>query len=376
MIHINYFKENKQKTLGVLLVIVLAILAISFVITATTSSILATEEAALVEPLNAFTMVIPSPENPVLQQRLVDAIEKDDNVEECYRGYVATTSMETLFGSIDTYSLFLNNQKGLEKLISSCGLMLIQGELPTVVANGEDVEMYQLVMHEDLLKNKNLKVGDDIWLSDGYYKICGALSGKCVVSIGTRSRFLDSYGLDEATVVAFAFPKGEVEVMNGTLTKALADTKENHSVYELAQQKKAIEDSFETANFFLMLIYIVVVLIISLTLCLFIANVYSERMDEFAILCAIGYSKKSVCRMVSKELIFLSFVGWGLGYGLSFVMLYILRQTLFAPKGLMMPIFSPLALIVSLLLPIAVLCFATWTVSRKLKRQDLISLIR
>lgn len=376
MIHINYFKENKRKTLGILVVIVLAILAISFVITATTSSILATEEAALLEPLKAFTMVMPSPENPVLQQELIDAIERDSNVASYYRGYVESTSMETLFGSINTYSLFLNDEEGLDNLITSCDLILTQGELPSVSASDEVVEIYQLAMHEDLLKNKGLKVGDDIWLSDGYYKICGALSGKSVVSIGTRSRFLDNYGLTEAAVVALVFPKISVETMNATLMEALVATKENHSVYELEQQRKAIDDSFETANFFLMFIYIVIVLIISLTLCLFIANVYNNRMGEFAILCAIGYSKKDVCCMVSRELFFLSAVGWFMGYTLSFGMLYILKQTIFAPNGLVMPMFSPLALIVSLLLPVAILIFATWTVFKKLKRQDLISLIR
>lgn len=376
MIYINYFKENKRKTIGVLVVIVLAIMAISFVITATTSSILATEKAALVEPLKNFTIVTPSPENPVLQESLIDAIKKDDNVAKFYWGYVETNSMETLFGSIDTYNLFVNDQNGISKLISDCDLSLVGGTLPDVIENGETVELYQLVMHEALLKNKNLNVGDYIWLSDGCYKICGVLSGNCVVSIGTRSRFLDSYGLGDSNVVAFAFPKEDVEIMNKTLIKKLVNTKENFAVYEFAEQKKAIEDSFETANFFLMFIYIVVVLIISLTLCLFIVNVYNARMDEFAILCAIGYTKKSVCRMISRELILLSVVGWILGYGLSFGMLFILKQALFAPKGLIMPMFSYLALIVSLLLPIGVLCFATGTVFWKLKRKDLISMIR
>ena len=80
--------------------------------------------------------------------------------------------------------------------------------------------------------------------------------------------------------------------------------------------------------------------------------------------------------MISRELILLSVVGWILGYGLSFGMLFILKQALFAPKGLIMPMFSYLALIVSLLLPIGVLCFATGTVFWKLKRKDLISMIR
>ena len=376
MIHINYFKENKKKTAGVLSVIVLAILAISFVITATTSSILATEKAALTEPLKAFTLITPSPENPVLQQNLVEIIKNENNAAAYYKGYAQTVPMETLFGSISTYSLFLNDKVGLDRLVSGCGLTLKEGKMPEIVSSTEKIEMYQLAMHEDLLKNKKLKIGDSIWLSDGYYTICGVLSGKSIVSIGTRSRFLDSYGLNGAAVAAFVFPEGAIDVMNRSLLKALAVTGENYSYYEFEEQEKSIENSFETANFFLMFIYIVVVLIISLTLCLFIVNVYNARMNEFAILCAIGYTKKNVCGMIFRELLLLSAIGWTLGYGLSFVMLFILKQTLFAPKGLAMPMFSSLALIVSLLLPIAVLCFAALSVFRKLKRQDLISLIR
>lgn len=377
MIRINYFKENKKKTIGIIAVISLAILAIAFVVTATTSSILETETSALVKPLNSFTMITPSPENPVLQDAIVNAVDDCKEVKKTQKGYVQTISMETLFGSINTFCVYINDSETVKELLSSCSLKVSAGVLPEVVKNADtEIKNYQVAMHESLLKNKKLKVGDDIWLEDGYYKICGALSGDKIMSIGSRSRFIDNYHLNDATVVEFVFPKTSVAAMNESLDKELKQVKENYSIYEYEKQEQAIEESFETANFFLMWIYIVVVLIISVTLCMFIVNVYNNRIDEFAILCSIGYTKKSINRMVLKEVALLSLWGWSVGYILSLGMLYVFRKILFEPKGLVMPLFSVLALIISLFLPISVLFIASSTVSRKLKKQDLISLIR
>lgn len=380
MIHINYFKENKGRMISIMSIIVLAILCISFVVTATTSSIQATEESALIEPFRHFTAVVPSSENAVLQEEFINEVNENESVGEAWNCYIQLVNMDTLFGTIETMSFFMNEDKGITRIMNSCGLSVAEGKLPKASDVYTEDYVYELAMHERLLKNYGYSVGDYIWLDDGYYKIVGSLSGDSLISIGSRSRFIDQYQLNDKVTSYLVFPKKAITDMNDTLFTAInqicTDTGENVSWYTLEAQKSMVEDEFETATMFLLWIYVVVILIISLSLCMFIYNIYHARIDEFAILCAIGYQKKQITRMILAELSYVSFFGWLIGYGLSFLLLMALRAMLFTPKGLIMPLFSKSALWICLALPIVVLVFTTVIITRKLSKQDLISLIR
>lgn len=380
MIHINYFRNNKGKMISIMSIIVLAILCISFVVTATTSSIKATETAALIEPFRRFTAIVPSSENAVLQEEFITSVDSNQQVEEAWNCYIQLIHMDTLFGTMDTMSFFLNEEKGVSKLMESCNLQVAEGVLPKESHDDSEDYVYELAMHERLLENYGYQVGDYIWLDDGYYKIVGSLSGDSIISLGTRSRFVDQYQLSGVITTYLAFPKESIEKMNDALLSDIEqickDTGENVSRYTLDDQVRMVQEEFETASMFLLWIYVVVILIISLSLCMFIYNIYNARIDEFAILCAIGYRKQQITKMILSELAYVSFFGWVIGYGLSFLLLSALRAILFTPKGLIMPLFSWSALWICLALPIVVLLITVFTVTRKLSKQDLISLIR
>jgi len=126
-----------------------------------------------------------------------------------------------------------------------------------------------------------------------------------------------------------------------------------------------------------LLIPIIAIVAIVIALVVGIANriAFTRRLSEFGLLYAAGRSRRWLTRRLTMETAALASVGWVMGIGLSWLILYALKLAVFAPRGhdLNVMTLAPAAPVI--LVPISVIGFTLISVSRVLSRLDPVSVV-
>ena len=143
-----------------------------------------------------------------------------------------------------------------------------------------------------------------------------------------------------------------------------------------AAQNNSLYQGNEYLDGLVMLVPIVIIATTAFALVIVIVNwiALSRRLPELGISHALGHSKKWLIRRLTMETATLASVGWAMGIGLSWLVLYILKVTLFVPQGHDLPIIqlSALGLVP---LPMAVSGFTFIGVRRILSRLDPVAIV-
>lgn len=373
----KYYKENKKKAAVVTVTLFLAVFCISF-ITTLVNSIFINAKDSNIAPLSKFTMIEPPRGQTFIKQETLDDIEDMNTVDVIYKAMLNNTSLTTVLGNTSAPIIFLNNESDLNNVFEKCDLKLTNGRMPKFGS-------YELIMHSSMLKNKDLKVGDKFgdevdsseWVS-GTYEIVGEFSGESVISLGTDNYYLNSLkesgvDIEKNSMFAIAYPKDDdIDSMNDELgkidSKTAFITSRNTVLKSFDEQMKSIDS---------ILSLIIVVVTFGMAVCVgaLIMNFYGQRNNEFAILFAIGYSKKNIRRLISGELLYISLLGWTIGYLFSFVCFIFIDKWLFEPLGQRMAFFSLYGLIYTLIVPLLVFLCASIPVLRSLTKKDLVTVI-
>ncbi|HVT11934.1 MAG TPA: ABC transporter permease [Fimbriimonadaceae bacterium] len=105
-------------------------------------------------------------------------------------------------------------------------------------------------------------------------------------------------------------------------------------------------------------------------------NIYlSQRLVEFGLLQALGYTKRQLFRRVFKESAIVVVAGWVLGVGLGYVLLFIVKRTLMDPNAYEVLVNDPVAFRYTLPIPIAIMLVAGLTVYLRFRNFDPVSVV-
>ncbi|MCP4539672.1 MAG: hypothetical protein GY832_21250 [Chloroflexi bacterium] len=101
----------------------------------------------------------------------------------------------------------------------------------------------------------------------------------------------------------------------------------------------------------------------------------AKRLPEFGILHATGHSKKWLIRRLALETSVLAIVGWALGVGLSWLILFVFQSVYFGPNGHdLNPIsFPPLVPVIPI--PVVVIVFTIFSAKRIFARLDTVAIV-
>ena len=102
---------------------------------------------------------------------------------------------------------------------------------------------------------------------------------------------------------------------------------------------------------------------------------FGQRMDEFAILLAIGHTPRRLLRKVMLEDAAIMATAWTAGTALSFGILAAFKALVLDPRGIPLPFFQAMPVLVSMTLPIVGQLFSTTTVIGRLKKLDPVAII-
>ena len=383
---LKYYWENKKKASLIAVILLLIVLAISAIQSMVVSGF-DSSEATTLRYLQKASIVFSPSGGSFLSDETMGKIEDFEGVKEIIPiDEFEQTVYNSIIAPTESIVLFSDRINSTQELMDRFGLSIKDGRLPN---NNE----YEIVMHEDLLLNKGLKIGDEFggevdeneWMQ-GRYKIVGSLKGKNILSFGTKNfgieMWKDSFRgtLDESDIetifgqprVVLVFPKDSIEQMNSNL-QTLDKNQAQLLTYEIRYSN--LEGEISSIQNVLGIILTIVLIAMGVSVGAIIMIAYNERKSEFGILSAIGYSKRDIVKLVCKEIGLLSLVCTAIGYGISMFLLFILNISMFAPAGKPLTLFSSLGLIFTLIVPVVVFVCSIVPIIRQLKKTDLVSVI-
>lgn len=371
----KYYLSNKRRGISLIFVMALTVFSIYFV-TSLVQSIFSTVEYSNIACLNDFSFVYPVGGSSFLSDETVEKIQKDDSVKKAYPILLEYTVINNIFGTTSGYAAFME-EADIKEIFNDYSLTVTEGRLP-------QENSYELIMHEDMLKNKGLSVGDIFGSAvdegeqiDGKYTITGAFSGDSYMAFGTKSfkqKELEELGLDfqNTTFGLLVTPKADLDTMNTML-----DTMSHNeaAAMTLSYAQKTLKDNVSSIKFLMGVIVIVIAVSISAAVCIVLETTYNDRMEEFGILYAIGYKKSWLFRNIIAEIVVLVFISWILGLILSYGVLSLVAKSVFEPMGQMLSIVSIQSLLYTIIVMVVFVVVTILVTILKFAKKDLIAII-
>lgn len=373
---IKFFIENKKKTAIIIIILLLSVTVVSF-ITSLVTSIIKDATNANLKPYEYCSAIGKTSNALFIKDSIVDMVESYAETEKVVPVIDSYTSFQAMMGNTSSPVYFISDEEDLKYVMDINHVTLSEGRLP-------QGDVYEVALHENVLKNKHLKIGDSIgddvqddeWLN-GKYKIVGSLKGEALIGFGNKSITADTYknaGLTmDKPIALIIIPKeGQLDNLNNRLDEI---NKKDAKVSNYSSLKKSFDSQISSMNFLLQIIIFVVVLILSISVGALVYIIYMGRSDEFGILYAMGCRKSFIKRLILKELVALSLICWMLGYLLSFGMISALNYFVLTAKGQSLYFFTNTGFINTLSIPIMVLICAAYPILRKLQKWDPIAVI-
>lgn len=371
----KYYLSNKRRGISLIFVMALTVFSIYFV-TSLVQSIFSTVEYSNIACLNDFSFVYPVGGSSFLSDETVEKIQKDDSVKKAYPILLEYTVINNIFGTTSGYAAFME-AADIKEIFNDYSLTVTEGRLP-------QENSYELIMHEDMLKNKGLSVGDTFGSAvddgepiEGTYTITGAFSGNSYMAFGTKSfkqKELEELGLDfkNTTFGLLVTPKTDLDAMNTMLDTMSHD---EAAAMTLSYAQKTLKDNVSSIKFLMGVIAIVIAVSISAAVCIVLETTYNDRMEEFGILYAIGYKKSWLFRNIIAEIVVLVFISWILGLILSYGVLSLVAKSVFEPMGQMLSIVSIQSLLYTIIVMAVFVVVTILVTILKFAKKDLIAII-
>lgn len=371
----KYYLSNKRRGISLIFVMALTVFSIYFV-TSLVQSIFSTVEYSNIACLNDFSFVYPVGGSSFLSDETVEKIQKDDSVKKAYPILLEYTVINNIFGTTSGYVAFMD-EADIGEIFDDYSLTVTEGRLP-------QENSYELIMHEDMLKNKGLSVGDTFGSAvddgepiEGTYTITGAFSGNSYMAFGTKSykqKELEELGLDfkNTTFGLLVTPKTDLDAMNTMLDTMSHD---EAAAMTLSYAQKTLKDNVSSIKFLMGVIVIVIAVSIFAAVCIVLETTYNDRMEEFGILYAIGYKKSWLFRNIIAEIVVLVFISWILGLILSYGVLSLVAKSVFEPMGQMLSIVSIQSLLYTIIVMVVFVVVTILVTILKFAKKDLIAII-
>lgn len=366
----TYFRRNRRRVLPLLLVIVLAVFAVSLT-AVLTGSMIESNKLTWVKPYERYSLLT-APQQP-LNRELVRQLTSSSHVSRVLPVANANIQVYGIFGSEPR--LVLGLQVGdMRWFIKEAGLRLIRGRLPAA-------DRDEVALHEDIVKSKGLQLGDlvgrgvyDNEFLPGKHRVVGIFSGPYPVGLAVYERLKGGGAFSPAAARALlVFPKKGHEPQ---LTAQLAGLpRDRITVATYATEKQRFDR--EVANMDIMIWILNLVTVVTLSLSVGLLNIifFIQRMGEYGILAAIGFRRSFLLRRTLTEVVLVTSVGWGSGLVLSQAIFILISRVIYEPKGIYLTGIDGRVLAYTLPIPVMIALFSLLCVFWYLWRLDPVSIV-
>jgi hypothetical protein len=366
----TYGRRNVRKVLPALIMLTFVVMLV-FVILSTLGGL---RESMLVYTgeFDAWTLVFPKKDTR-LPKTLLQEIGAHPAVDRMIDSRTCFVRVKTLIGPMP-FNLRAGRRDENEFLLERVNARLREGRMPESGTN-------EVAIHENIMKANGWSLGrefgvdvdEEDWML-GRFKIVGILKGPVPVGVcsfeylNSPLQYAFSAKLWEREIVV-AKP-GRTAELNAFL-RTLKDVK----VYDKARAVDDVTQGFDRIILVFRFISILLIIVVSFVVGLINNIFFAQRIDEFAVLMAIGLTQRRIFRMVAGETAGLMTLSWTLGLALGLAVFHTFCALVMEPRGIPLPLWQPGPFLISLTLPVVAQVFAVVTVLGKFRRLDPVTII-
>lgn len=368
--NLKYYKHNKGK-LALLVIPLFLSMVLLYTVHMVIASFYDAQYNAFVETRKYYTSI--QAVSSVISNDTIDAITHHENTKKLIPGVLGFTEINGVLSTIGVRVYFLY-QNDMIELAEKMNLVLASGRLPTP---GEK----EIVLHEAVLKNKGLSIGDAIG-SDvvsgerltGQYSIVGALEGKALAGFAPLETWQNERAIthpEQIGVLIFAEEK-KLNELNRYLSY-LPMTGNELSSY----QTSSTEYAKSSGNIYLIMniIYGSVLIIVSICLGFLTYLFYHSRLKEFAILYVIGYSKQKIILRNIADVLAINVASALVAILCAIGIGAVLDITIFEAMGTPLLLFDIKTVVLSLCIPLLCIVSQSLSIGLSFQSADMVSII-
>lgn len=366
-----YLTRNAGKSLPLMGVIVLAVMLISGIISLMNSI------PYSIRTIYAYSkvMVGVSPRGdmgatPAIEQKIME-----DSPYELDRVFVCRVTGATVRSIVGKWPfvVFGMSQDNARYYLDRLGVEKIAGRLP-------DPGAPEVLISEPVARNLKLKLGDELLgpnNSDAYspqsVKIVGIAQTQEWIMLNDIEYQKVNHFPPIDNVLAFAKNPAETDALGRWTEEAFKGQRAAVFAYHILERET--NGNFKTLYAVLNVVIGTLVLVITIMMGMLI-NIYTgQRIVEYGLLQAIGYTRRQLIARAMKETIIVLLAGWVLGVGASYILLTSVKARLFYPNAYFVSTADPIAYAYTLPVPIAILLVGVATVLIRFRRFDPVTIV-
>jgi ABC-type lipoprotein release transport system permease subunit len=146
-------------------------------------------------------------------------------------------------------------------------------------------------------------------------------------------------------------------------------------IYTFYKVEKETKEMFQTLFLILNVVITMLVLVITMMMAMLINIYQNQRLVEFGLLQAIGFTKRQLITRCLLENVVIVLIGWGVGLAAAIGVLTWLRHVLMEPHSFALDVWDPLAYKYTIPVPITILAVAVGTVLWRFRKFDPVAVV-
>jgi putative ABC transport system permease protein len=313
--------------------------------------------------------IIHLPNEKSSSEKIYNELNSNKDVEKVIYGNAGyRTQVKMIIESCGS-PVFFTDTEDMKYLMNKYNFKLKEGKIPS--ASNE------ILVNDNYAKSYNVKLGDDFGSEvsesqylDGKYKIVGIYQGDFIMLFGYKS--LENIKNQDSLSYLVIPKEGKLDNINRTLKTYKSDkiVIENIDTYS---------DEINTFNNMFTGFAIIILLATALSITSTIGNLnyvhFYQRLGEFALLEALGYSKSKIKFKLIKELTIIIVTGFVLGILSGMFGGFIFNTVYCEPKGVPVEVINLWYILICLFIPVLVPIFSLRPITKFLKKVNTVEIL-
>lgn len=367
----TYLLRNAGKTLPLIMVILLAVMLVMGIVSMINSI---PYSIRTIYSYSQYSLAVSPRGDPEMTPRVEREIREDCPypIERIIRCRASGSQVRSIVGKWPFVVLGMTRED-MSYFLKKLGAEEIEGRLPE---SGKP----EAVISEPVARNLGLKLGDALLSPD----VQESYSPQPVIVVGIAKTtewlmFNDITYQQENhfppldNVLVFASDLQTQEKIDRWAAEEFKG--ERAQVFAYFQLEKQTEEMFSILYRILDVVIGTLVLVITFMMGM-LMNIYqSQRLIEFGLLQAIGYTKRQLFRRVFIETTIVIVAGWVLGVVAALGLLNVVKRSLMDPRAFAVNTLDSVAISYTIPIPIAISIVAMLTVSSRFRRFDPVGVV-
>ena len=367
----TYLRRNAGKTIPLTAVIMLAVLLISGIVSLINSI---PYSIRTIYQYTQQTLAITPRGDAEQTPKLVADVKANAPVpiERIMLARAAGTQVVSIVGKWP-FAVLALKQPDMQFWLDRQGVKSIDGRLPKA---GEP----EALISEPVARNLNLKLGSNLLspndnesFSPFPVKVVGIAKTPMWLMLTNYEYVKANHFPDVDVMLAFAHNLKDQATLDRWASKHFKG--ERAQIFAYHQLEQQTDDMFNILYKILNVVISTLVFVITLMMGMLINIYLSQRLVEFGLLQALGYTKRQLLYRVLKETVSVVLIGWVLGVLLAYGLLRLTKAWLMDPRAFALDPLDPTAFLYTIPIPVAILVVASLTLIGRFRRFDPVGIV-